>query len=295
MQAINKGAFQISRSIFHHEIWQDPVSFRIFFYILGHAVFSEEGIEQAGVHVKRGQYLISLRRLQDELSYREGRGNAVKRYPLTTIQRKIKRLVKEGQITEKRTEYGTLFTVVNYASYQGLENYKNSSVEQRRNSNGTATEQRWNNNKNEERMLKNDKNDKNDSTLRSKLKFETKHMKLAELLFNKIKVNQPNFKEPNYESWANTFRLMIDRDNREGKEIQDLIIWCQGHHFWYKNILSPSKLRKQFDRLQLEMKDDNGLKVIKGGASGGETSYENDYTQYDFSKRRNLRGLPEEN
>src|SRR5699024_11662817 len=86
--------------------------------------------------------------LQDDLAYREGRRNAIKKYPLTTIQRKIKSLVNEERITVKSTEYGTLFTVVNYALYQGLDNYKLGSVEQQRNSNGTATEQQRNNNKN---------------------------------------------------------------------------------------------------------------------------------------------------
>lgn len=143
-----KGAFQISREIFQSDVWSDVVKFRIFFYILGNAVFKEDGIEHVGLKVERGQYLRSLRQLQDDLSYREGRGNALKKYPLTTIQRKIKSLEKDERITTKSTEYGTLFTVVNYALYQDLNNYKNKSVEQIRNSDGTAMEQRWNNNKN---------------------------------------------------------------------------------------------------------------------------------------------------
>ena len=125
---------------------------------------------------------------------------------------------------------------------------------------------------------------------RSKYKFETHHMKLAELLFKKIRENNPNAKKPNLESWANTFRLMMERDNREGKEIQELILWTQKHHFWYKNILSADKLRKQFDRLILEMKDDGRLSVISGGGKNEKpkTSFESDSSKYDFSKRRGL-------
>lgn len=155
---MTKGAFQVSREIFENEIWSDIVKFRIFFYILGKAVFSQEGIDQAGIHLGRGQYLRSMRNLQNDLAYREGRGNAIKKYPLTTIQRKIKSLEKEERITTKSTEYGTLFTVVNYSLYQGLENYKNGSVEQRRNGNGTAVKQQRNNNKNVKECSKNDKN-----------------------------------------------------------------------------------------------------------------------------------------
>lgn len=125
--------------------------------------------------------------------------------------------------------------------------------------------------------------------VRSKYKFETHHMKLAELLFKKIRENNPNAKKPNLESWANTFRLMMERDNRSGKDIQELILWTQRHHFWYKNILSADKLRKQFDRLILEMKDDGKFAVIGGGRNEKpKTSYESDSSKYDFSKRRGL-------
>lgn len=247
---MSKGAFQISRTIFSSDIWNDIPKFRIFFYILGKAVFSEDGVMVAGIRLERGQYLRSMRGLQDDLAYKEGRGNAIKKYPLPTIHRKIKSLVNEGRIEVKSTEYGTLFTVVNYALYQGLSNYKNGSVEQQRNSYGTAMEQQWNNNKND----KNDKNDKDMS--RSKLKFETHHLQLANLMYKEIKRNNPNAREPNLEDWANTFRLMMERDGREGKQIQDMILFSQRHNFWYKNILSASKLRKQFDRLLLEMNDD---------------------------------------
>src|SRR5699024_8982811 len=45
----------------------------------------------------------------------------------------------------------------------------------------------------------------NKSTSRSKLKFETHHLKLAELLYKEILHNNPQHKKPNLESWANDF------------------------------------------------------------------------------------------
>ena len=100
-------------------------------------------------------------------------------------------------------------------------------------------------------------NNNTKSTSRSKLKFETHHLKLAELLYKQIKNNLPNYKEPELEKWANEFRLMMERDKRDGEEIQDLIIKTQNDNFWKKNILSPSKLRKQYDRLVMEFEDSN--------------------------------------
>ena len=68
--------------------------------------------------------------------------------------------------------------------------------------------------------------------------------------------NNPNVKEPNFEKWANEFRLMRERDGRTDNHIKYMINWCQKDSFWYKNILSPDKLRKQWDRLVLAAKDD---------------------------------------
>lgn len=141
-----KGAFQTSREIFDNPIWTDVIKFRIFFYIYGNAVFAKEGTRVGDIHLKRGQYLRSYRNLQKDLTYMEKR--AFKTYSISTIESKIKQLVKENRIQIESTDYGTLFTVLNYEEYQGFERYQKSSSEQQPNSNRTATERHPNNNKN---------------------------------------------------------------------------------------------------------------------------------------------------
>jgi len=54
--------------------------------------------------------------------------------------------------------------------------------------------------------------------------------------------------------WCEIIRLMVEKDNRTIEEIKEMIIFSQKHYFWHKNILSMDKLRKQFDRLTLEIK-----------------------------------------
>lgn len=234
--------------------------------------------------VKRGQHLTSLRQIAQGVGWYEGR--AWKEPNPKTISTILSWLEKNNMITINRgrgnREY-TLITLTNYSVYQdsGTEGVTG---------NGSGRQHLVDINKND----KNDKEDINNinNNIRSKLKFETHHLKLAELLFKKIRENNPNAKKPNLESWANTFRLMMERDGREGKEIQDLILWSQKHHFWYKNILSADKLRKQYDRLLLEMRDEQKrLRVISGGRKNeiGETSYGTDkIATFDFSKRGNL-------
>ena len=109
-------------------------------------------------------------------------------------------------------------------------------------------------------VLSTDTQSTNKSTSRSKLKFETHHLKLAELLYKEILHNNPQHKKPNLESWANDFRLMMEKDKREGKEIQELILFSQSHDFWYKNILSAGKLREKYDVLILEKYGKQGNK-----------------------------------
>ncbi len=152
------GRFIIDRNIFRSDIWQYPTKFRIFFTILGGAVWSEDGIKVGNVKVERGQYLRSYRKLQEDTEYIEN--NAIKKYGLTTIKRTIDALIKEGRLKKEDTELGTLFTVVKYEQYQQFGNIKNNSMEQRRNADGTAEEQQRNNNKKD----KNDKKDNNKHT-----------------------------------------------------------------------------------------------------------------------------------
>jgi len=179
------GAFQTSREIFNNPIWNDVTKFRLFFFIYGQAIFSESGYVIGNFHLKRGQYLRSFRNLRDDLQYLENR--SVKKYSLSTISKKVGQLVKEGRLKIEDTELGTLFTVVNYASYQGLDNYKNNSEnaertdrERRENSNETQRERTENNNKKVNKVKK-DNNEKKLYKEFVKL-TEEEHLKLIEQL-----------------------------------------------------------------------------------------------------------------
>ncbi|MFD1179654.1 hypothetical protein ACFQ3W_25605 [Paenibacillus puldeungensis] len=164
-----KGAFQTSREIFENPIWQDIPKFRIFFYIVGNAVYAEEGAVVAGMHLKRGQFLRAYRNLMKDLEYIENR--SVKRYSLSVISRKVEQLVKEERLKIEDTELGTLFTVVNYAQYQGFDHYKKKTwdsvgtdLERDENRDGTELEQGWNNNNKDNKDKKVKKENKKDNT-----------------------------------------------------------------------------------------------------------------------------------
>src|SRR5690625_1826976 len=115
------GVFQIDRKIFDSMIWNNIAEFRVFFYILGNAVWKEEGIKIGDIFVGRGQYLRSYRNLREDLMYMEN--NAIKYYSISYLKKIIDNLVADGRLKKKETRLGTLFTVVNYSKYQWSSDY----------------------------------------------------------------------------------------------------------------------------------------------------------------------------
>lgn len=82
--------------------------------------------------------------------------------------------------------------------------------------------------------------------------FTSGDLSIAEFMFDAILRLNPDHKKPNLESWADVVRLMRERDNRSPPEIKSVFMWANNHRFWAKNILSPDKLREQFDKLVIQ-------------------------------------------
>jgi len=83
---------------------------------------------------------------------------------------------------------------------------------------------------------------------------------LAQYLYACIKVNCPKFKtqpDAKMQKEAHAINLMMERDSRTPEEIEDVITWCQDNDFWQSNILCVGKLRKQFDKLFMQMQQEN--------------------------------------
>lgn len=82
---------------------------------------------------------------------------------------------------------------------------------------------------------------------------DTQEYRLSKLLFELMKNNNPNCKEPNLQSWCKEMDKLIRIDKRNPYEIASVIEWCQNDSFWKSNILSVAKLRKQYDQLKIKM------------------------------------------
>ncbi|WP_052039319.1 hypothetical protein [Latilactobacillus sakei] len=77
--------------------------------------------------------------------------------------------------------------------------------------------------------------------------------KAAVYFWEKIQDVFPKAKKPNLQNWANDVRLMHEQDKRSYDEIKAVIDWVNQDDFWVGNILSPKKLRKQYDALTIQM------------------------------------------
>jgi len=86
-------------------------------------------------------------------------------------------------------------------------------------------------------------------------------IRTSELLLSLIRQRNPNFKQPNIQSWAVHVDRMIRLDKRSPEEIEKVIRWCQQDSFWQNNILSTEKLRRQYDQLCMKAFSDNGKPV----------------------------------
>lgn len=75
----------------------------------------------------------------------------------------------------------------------------------------------------------------------------------AQWIFSKVQVITPTAQQPNWPAWANDIRLMRDSLKVSHREICEVFTWANGNQFWQTNILSPSKLRKQWATLKAQM------------------------------------------
>ena len=249
------GWIKLHRKIKENPIFANSDMFKLWALCLIKATHKEHDqlVGNQMVKLLPGEFVTGRHELASE--FNEGVKPSEKVSP-STVWRYMKNFEKWQMLNIKSGNKFSVISVTNWSEYQ--------QSEQQVNSKRTANEQQVNTNKN----VKNDKNEKNNN---KRLVFDESHMKLAALLWKCIQAHSPNLKKPNLDKWANTFRLMMERDGREGKEIQDMIVWSTNHHFWYQNILSPDKLRKQYDRLAVQKNEEERKEWRNGSQQYGQS------------------------
>ncbi len=60
-------------------------------------------------------------------------------------------------------------------------------------------------------------------------------------------------KKANLQSWANDFRLLVEKDGVSKRLAKDVMDWVTHDSFWKTNVLSAKKLREKFGELAIKM------------------------------------------
>ena len=110
----------------------------------------------------------------------------------------------------------------------------------------------------------------------SKYKFDSYQMEFAVWMHGQLLIQNPNFKKPNLESWANTLRLMLEVDKRDSVKVGEVFTWANQDDFWSSNILSPVSLRKQFDKLVVKLDQPKRQEKVKMSGGGDWAKYGED-------------------
>lgn len=244
--------FKMYRGLFDSDLWHDVTTFRLFMLLIGRATH-QDGVQIAGVDLKKGQYLRSYRKLAEDLAYKEGRGK--KEYSTNTIKRCIDKLIKSERVSKVETEQGTLFTVLNYAQYQELTTTKKETINGSKNEVRTFRERSGNNNKKAINASNASNASKDIKSSRKRVYDESSTFhQIAVYFYEQIKTNNPNHKQPNFQTWSDDVRKMMELDERTEDQVRYLMRWVQQDDFEMANVLSPAKLRQRFDQLIIKVK-----------------------------------------
>lgn len=99
--------------------------------------------------------------------------------------------------------------------------------------------------------------DNKEEPKKSPCKYSDEHLRLAQKLQNNLINDFPSeMKRVNIEKWADTFRLIEERDQQTIAAIDYVLDWLPTNSFWFGNIRSASKLRAQFEKLKFEIKNE---------------------------------------
>ncbi|HAQ5735685.1 TPA: hypothetical protein IX030_001370 [Enterococcus faecium] len=240
---MNLGYIKLYRKVTSSFVWTNPSMLKLWLLCLMKA--SHEGrrflFNGNEVSLSSGQFVTGRDALAKE--YNQG-ASSDQVIVSRTLWRWIKKFEKEGMLSISSTPKYSVISINKWEDYQ--------SSDQHLSSDRPAPVQHLSTNKND----KNDKNDKNNNNPRNSRKTreyadDDPNKKLAILLLKLIRKNQ-NIKEPDLNKWANTIRLTIESDKRTGREVQDMIVWATSNDFWSGVILSPTSLRKHFDKMAIQ-------------------------------------------
>lgn len=222
-----QGYIKLYRKTMNSPIWQDPYYLKLWLYCLMKATHKEHEqlVGNQMVKLLPGEFVVGRKVLAHDLN-KEMKPS--QKQSELSWWRYLNNLEKWDMLTIRKTNKFSIISIVKWSEYQEAESPGPS------------------NSPSEGKKKKTPK----------KYEEDSKPYKLARYLMDEIRKNLPEFKEPDLQKWADEMRKIIEIDKRDPRQVAQLIKWTQQHHFWWKNVMSPAKLKKQYVRLLAEAKDE---------------------------------------
>lgn len=126
-----------------------------------------------------------------------------------------------------------------------------------------------------------------------KFKYSPGQLKMAKMMFDKIREVMPRESEPNFESWANDIRLAVTSLGVTNNEFWQVFVKANAHHFWATNIRSPKKLKAQYPKLEVELNEATQQARSTGRASSSQPPLTaGERLRIQLNEERRARGEP---
>jgi hypothetical protein len=247
-----QGFISLHRKLMENPIWGDPNYLKLWIYCLFKASHQEHDqlIGNQVIKLERGQFPTGRFSLTEDMN----KGVKPKqRLDDLTWWRYLKNLEKMGMLNIKTTNKFSVVTIDKYDFYQSVFNKGEQQTEQQMNNKRTTDEQQMNTNNNGNKGNKGNKKDYRHKRVYDEASI---YYKLASMLYEGILKNMPDKKKPDMNQWADDFRKLVELDGKEPKHVETVIKWTQDNDFWWKNVLSADKFRKQYERLAAEVRAD---------------------------------------
>lgn len=238
-----QGFISLHRKLMENPVWSDPYYLKLWMYCLFTASHKkhEQLVGSQIVELERGQFVTGRFSLSEDLN----KGMKPKqKLNDRTWWRHLECLEKWQMLTIKSTNKYSLVTIDKYDFYQSVFN----KVDQQMSISCPSNDQQMSTNNNVNKC------NKKDSCPKRVYDEDSAYVKMSNYFMKKILEWKPNFLfKGNIQTWADDFRKLHELDQRSKDDIKSVIDWCTEDSFWQSNILSPDKLRKQFDTLQGQM------------------------------------------
>ncbi|WP_438310882.1 hypothetical protein [Sporosarcina sp. FA9] len=250
------GWISLHRKLMDNPIYSNANMLKLWIHCLMKASHSgrDQLVGNQMVKLEVGEFVTGRNALADEFNKGAKKAEVIS---AITLWRWLKNFEEWQMLNIKTTTKYSVVTVSNWSEHQG--------GEQQVNSKRTTDEQQVNTINNVNKVNNDNKENKKELKNSPKQVYDkdSPPFILANYFYSQILKNDPKRREPNLQTWSDDIRKMIELDNRDKKEIGELMRWVQQDDFEKPNVLSPSKLRSRYTALLLKMNKPKFPSIVK--------------------------------